>query len=499
MKPARIAPPGARQLLARILDTPELVSAVRALPPRALGRLIDHVGLEDAGELVALATTEQLERIFDEDLWKSAAPGRDEVFDGERFGLWLEVMLEAGERFAARKLTELPDELVMLALARQILVIDLDTLAVNMSQMSDEARDEEELVDKALDGVLHEELGQYRVISRRPAGWDAVLAVLLALDQEHHEYLERLLERCAAASVEAIEDAGGLYTVLTSAEMLESDAAAEREDRRAAEGFIAPSQASSFLALARATPLAKARERDPVTRAYFREWAAPAAAAAAPPEAAPAPAATRLVELLREAEVVETPRPVALLGGRAAAPEAAFQRALAALPPALHETRMKELGYLTNVLVAGASLENKSPRPFEAAEMVLAACCLGLAELPGAALERDGADVLFRAGWHVLHSEVAMPALRALERVLGQLRGLDARQAAVLARASAAVKSALAVERPWTVRSRLGAVLDETTRAGLEALLGECPTLPGGTRIASTAQVREARRWLDAL
>jgi len=47
--------PGPQQLLARILDEPELVRAVQALEPRALGRLIDHVGLEDAGELVALA------------------------------------------------------------------------------------------------------------------------------------------------------------------------------------------------------------------------------------------------------------------------------------------------------------------------------------------------------------------------------------------------------------------------------------------------------------
>ena len=51
-----------------------------------LGRVIDHVGLEDAGELVALATTDQLRRIFDDDLWHAPAPGKDETFDGEDRG-----------------------------------------------------------------------------------------------------------------------------------------------------------------------------------------------------------------------------------------------------------------------------------------------------------------------------------------------------------------------------------------------------------------------------
>ena len=45
------------KLLARVLETPNLAAQVRALPGPALGKLIERVGLEDAGELVALATT----------------------------------------------------------------------------------------------------------------------------------------------------------------------------------------------------------------------------------------------------------------------------------------------------------------------------------------------------------------------------------------------------------------------------------------------------------
>ena len=45
-------------LLARVLDEPQLVQAVRELPPRALGAIVRHIGLEDAGELVSLATAD---------------------------------------------------------------------------------------------------------------------------------------------------------------------------------------------------------------------------------------------------------------------------------------------------------------------------------------------------------------------------------------------------------------------------------------------------------
>ena len=88
------------KLLLRILERPGLVAAVRELPGAVLGKLIDRIGLEDAGELVALATTAQLERVFDDDLWRADRAGGDETFRPERFALWLRVMLEAGDDVA---------------------------------------------------------------------------------------------------------------------------------------------------------------------------------------------------------------------------------------------------------------------------------------------------------------------------------------------------------------------------------------------------------------
>src|SRR4051812_23279185 len=95
-----------RALLVRILETPHLARIVPQLPPELLHRVIQSCGLADCGELVALATPVQLAAIFDLDLWRPARPGLDEQFDGDRFGLWLEVMMESGAPLAARKLTD---------------------------------------------------------------------------------------------------------------------------------------------------------------------------------------------------------------------------------------------------------------------------------------------------------------------------------------------------------------------------------------------------------
>src|SRR5262245_34900528 len=117
-----------RKLLSRILERPGLVKAVQALPARALLGVIDQIGLEDAGELVAMATIEQLQHMFDDDLWRSPRPGEEERFDPARFAVWLEVLLEAGDAVLADKLAALDQTLLALALHARVLVLDLDEL-----------------------------------------------------------------------------------------------------------------------------------------------------------------------------------------------------------------------------------------------------------------------------------------------------------------------------------------------------------------------------------
>ena len=429
---SRTRVPSSTDLLLRILERPALVAAVRELPGAVLGKLIERIGLEDAGELVALATTAQLERVFDDDLWRAERAGGDETFRPERFALWLRVMLDAGEALLVQRLCELPQELLALAVHRLVLVLDMDVLAEQLAPGDEEA----EALQRALETSVVEEWEEFRVIARDPDVWDDVWGALLSLDREHHDRLRAILEACCAMSTEYISGQGGLFQVLTAEEMLDSDVAAARDDRRVAEGFISPADARAFLALARRGGGGDAR--DPITRAYFRGMA-PNAVTKQEPRRAPqsdhrrnrdtvlaAGAGTDLgdlVALLQEAEVI-APVPARPLAGLlpAAEEKAAATKTHLVAPlleqamsdlrqrdPALFSERTRELGYLMNVLIAGGVHAGRRPRPVEALEMVLKTCETGMRtrlaaervtpEQALAVLMQTPADTLFRRGF----------------------------------------------------------------------------------------------------
>jgi len=404
-------------LIGRILDEPGLIAALRDADAAVLGGLIEHIGLEDAGEIVSLMTTEQLAQVLDEDVWRSDRPGEDETFDSERFALWLEIVLEAGERFAVERLVALDEELVILALDKLILVIDRDALILSMSDAHRST--EADLLDKALESCLYLDLEEFSVISRGGRGWDAVIAVLLEIDKQDHELLRRLLERLCDLAAVHIEDSGGLYDVLTSEEMLESDAAAARADRRAERGHVAPSDARSFLGLARQTPLDEIvdeRAADPITRVYFRELGGEGTRAVAAAPVSPWGAARpgELLGILRQAGIVASRPPAALLEGRGRRASGSLLSALRRIrddDEALGARLLTEVAYLANVLVSGSSFEGRRYRPVEAAEAAIEVCSSGLDHLLGDAspdsgrarelVEREGLVKLFRIGWRL--------------------------------------------------------------------------------------------------
>jgi hypothetical protein len=401
-------------LVMRILERPGLVAAVRELPGAVLGKLIDRIGLEDAGELVALASTQQLERVFDDDLWRADRVGGDETFRPERFALWLRVMMEAGEDALVRRLCELPEDLVALAVHRLVLVLDLDVVEEMLRPGDEEA----EQLAHALDNAAVEEWEEFRLIAREPDAWDDVWNALVSLDRDHHDRLRAILETCCEISTEYISGQGGLFQVLTADEMLDSDVAAARDDRRAAEGFISPADARAFLELARRSGGDGGDERDPITRAYFRGLQQPgtAATAAGPQDRGTTPAADAqdLAALLQAADVIppsaqsrlalpaiEQPHLVAPL----------FEQAMTDLrqrDPERFSERVQEVGYLVNVWLAGGAHEGRRPRPVEALEVVLKACEAGMRaqlaaarptpEQARAVLARIPADALFRRG-----------------------------------------------------------------------------------------------------
>jgi len=441
---ARLARSSASSLLDRILSQPHLVDAVQSLSPPALGKLIRAVGLEDAGPIVALASTTQLEALFDELLWASEAPGETERFDAAQLVLWLEVLVDEDVALAARKLAALDEDLVTLALSETLLVIDIEALATRVSHGV--ADDDLDLLEKELDSHLNQEIEQYRVIARSARGWDALVAVLLELNEQDFSTLERLLARCAALAGDVVEEQGGLYEVLSAIETVEADVAAARDDRREQQGYVSPSDALALLRLVASRPLATWLDdlgRDPITRAHFRASTAsgPASVRAAEPQASPL--ALLMAELDPETLQERAPMKRLPAASDARAPRllARALEELAAREVGLRDRRALELAYVANVLLAGAGVRSRRLRPLEAAELALALCELGADALhdrtrPGgaldvtvlaAALRAHDLVALFRIGLRRLLEPASLPNAAAA-RPLAELRALLMRQ-----------------------------------------------------------------------
>lgn len=373
MKTSLLRSSTSKTLLTRLIDMPDLVQNVRALPPPTFSTLIRHIGVEDAGEIIALATTEQLVAAFDEDLFANAKPGERETFEAQRFITWLEVLLEAGDSVAAARIAELSEDFVIQAISSAVLVLDHDALLARMGDGGDDV----EAADKAIESCLSEEIDGYLLISREHDGWDSVLALILALDRDHRSLLIRVLDRCADMASPYIDDLDELAQLLSAAESLAEDVEAEREDRRGKQGFVEPRAAKNFLTLAK-TELPKELSkvsRDPVTRAYFRELEPVVLGKVAPTREMPN--AARLMSAIEEI----APRAPRLLPGDAKTekekPLVAAVRALSLDKPNIFRERMEELAYLTNVIVAGASKKDGRFELAEAAEAVLATVALG--------------------------------------------------------------------------------------------------------------------------
>src|SRR3954465_5531049 len=110
--------------LARLLDSPFFARVVPPLPPETLHQLIRSRGLEACGELVTSATPAQLTSLLDLDLWRHARPGRDEQFDVDRFGEWLQVLADTDTSLAAQTTAALDKSLVVAGLSRYVRVFD---------------------------------------------------------------------------------------------------------------------------------------------------------------------------------------------------------------------------------------------------------------------------------------------------------------------------------------------------------------------------------------
>ncbi|MBI2711473.1 MAG: hypothetical protein HYX41_01235 [Bdellovibrio sp.] len=355
-------------LLNRILAEPDLPQRIQSLSSQGLFQLVREVGLEDCGEILALATTEQIEKVFDEDLWHASKPGSDEAFDSERFGVWLDVLLEIGAKNGAEKLLEMDADFLTMAVSDLVWVIEFHSLE---KEVSSESR-----LEKIMDSTNYFELEDFLIFSKTARFWDSLTTLLAELDQNHHSFLRSLLERCAHLTQEQIHEEGDFFTVLTSEEKLRQDVAYEREKRRQAQGYVAPADARAFLKLA-SGPL---EAEDHVSPKKFH--LSPVERLKNHP-ALPEPSKSGAMENARTSLVASQ-------GSKYKKVEAFFS-----LNPKEHQIQTEELTYLANVLVAGLEAKERPPRPGEALVMVLETCEKGL----GLKTDCQSFIEAFRAGW----------------------------------------------------------------------------------------------------
>ena len=537
---SKLKQPG--ELLNYILDQPELPAIVQSLDTRVLTKLIRHVGLEDSAQIVSLATAEQLESVLDEDLWYSEAPGRNETFDADRLGLWLEIMEEFGSEFAARKIMELDEELVILGLCQLVLVVDIYNPALRICddwQPFDGSR-----LEKIWDSSLNHKFGNYLVIAKSHVRWNAVCDLLVELNESAYDMLIRLLDRCRWISEEYIEDNGGLLHVLSAEEMLAEDVSAEREERREGRGFVTPTTAAVFLSQARSTTLKKmiaAKTMDPGSRTYFKaaESQTDVAVRSKPTDKSGIKGVSgpldlkvlQFIQTLRDAEILP-PFDHKMLSYNGAEswdhhlPLVKAMRFINQSDPDLYSQRLTELSYLSNVLISGCGFKGRTFQPQEAAEAAFSVCNLGSEYLlktdagprknqpidpMTAILKRHHLVKLFQLGWKILFDHVVLYTAKALSVFIHHLKEkkTDPEQVHEMSRMVYMLRAYILSGRPWEFDEDMDYLLiflDGETTIAIRELLQEFPTLPnvicqkGGHPLSpfiwSQAHIRTIRRFL---
>jgi len=531
--------------LARLLDSPFLARVVPHLAPETLHQLIHYRGLEACGELVTSATPAQLTSLLDLDLWRHAQPGRDEQFDVDRFGEWVEVLVETGESLAARTVAALDTHLVILGLSRYLRVLDPGTFEPTEAS-DDEPIDRHGMMNSETGGDVAEcEVGGYLLRARRTDAWDAIVTLLATLETEQSRCFQAVMQGCRLLS-NSRPEIDGLDALLMAPEQHLHDAAMERERRRSRQGYTTAADARAFLQMARqaqhtpdaVAPAAVPVATNPIATAYFR---AADEEADAPPQGAPASAPDTLpdaeiplsvdlvVELLVEAGVMPA-RPRALPGSAGEEPGAARLPLLRRLMEfVLHHdetayvTRSREHAFLANTLLAGSSVQSRPFTPQEASDAAACICNLGLecwleAEPPDVFLVDHNLVTAFEVGWSVLYKDVSLFAADELVSTLANLQCDEADTRLGLR----ALRRTLVKQRqagtPWLARdaAEVLAMLDMTAWISVLGLLDECPIVPAAltailerhttsvsptafTFISTAAQIADIRLFMRAL
>lgn len=337
-----------RKLLPQLLDEPNLDVQLAELTGAEWKAVVSVVGLEDSGELLALASNHQLLELFDEELW-IPDEGSGETIDAERFATLLEVLCPSGIEQLAQKLSTLSEEFLQLAIGSLVTVWSSEFLAQHAHE------DEHGQVEKKLESHLAEELGEYLILSSTGLGWDVVVELLAEWNESHPGLLDRLLSRLAVANEGGVQEPEDLLALLDGMDELREEAEAEREERRAALGHVSLNDARAFLAL---PPIREPGQTDAISKAYFRRLE---------PRQTVAEAGALRNSTLGQLIKSQYPSRTALGEGESRIKLAMKQVQIQ--QPEIHARCMEELAFLVNV-VAANSRSNADFNPADALRAV---------------------------------------------------------------------------------------------------------------------------------
>jgi hypothetical protein len=482
---------GVNDRLARVLDTPHLAQVVPRLAPEVLHHLIRQRGLDACAALVAAATPAQVAAILDLDLWRPA-PGRDDRFDGERFGSWLETLMDEGEAVAARVVAAMDRDLAIVGLSRYVRVFDPGVLSSIGSSDDDPGSG-----DVLSSGRVEAEVGGYVVRAKTAQRWDALVGLLVTLADEYPDCFNALMQGCRQLS-NSTPEPDGFHELMLEPDQLLHDVSLDREHRREQQGHLTPGDARAFLQMARQPRPHGSTAFNAIAAACFR--ALDGAAGSGEESARPAGRAggssidrkvsatlDAVADLLAEAGVSST-RPRALLGPVTA--DVARLMPIQSLIEHVHDTdsnadfaRSRELAFVANALLAGCSVYSRPFTTQEAWNAAVSVCNLGLEllpSLPETFLVDHDLVTAFEAGWRLLHEDVGMFVAQRLIATLADLRGLDTATERDLHLLRRELERNRDRGTPWRAASALDviAILDMPTWACLCGLLSECPVLP---------------------
>jgi hypothetical protein len=473
--------------IARLLESPLLIRVVPHLPAETLQALIRHRGLDAAGDLVAAATPAQLTAIFDIDLWRRSGTGRDDRFDDDRFGEWLEALVESDVLLAARTIAALDGHLVVNGMSRYVRVFDPAALA--MPSADDAMPDDGTVVSEP-----SREVGGYVVRARRTDAWDAIVALLFALADHHPDCFHVVMCGCRRLS-NSTPEIDGLDDLLTEPDQMSYDAAAERDHRRSQLGYMTAADARAFLQMARQRHRHTAAMQfpNPIAAAFRRTSADGVQTVERDQEQSAVKMGRQETRESVEA-VLALLEDAGLMAGRprpllpAAEGESPRQTPLEALLQQISDSdefafadRTRELAFLANALMTGGSVLSRAFTPREASDAAVAICNLGLEHwpAPGRFGPHDDLVAAFEIGWAELHA-VSMFVVRQLIDALSAVQSVDDEIQDGLQSLGLVLVRSHENRTPWLARSSLDviAMIDMPVCVSLQALLDECPVLP---------------------